>query len=64
LLGGEPAIQLVAGLAGLREMLFQLGAPGRLCFQGGVACWAAVWRRGTARLLLEMSRVRWRSTAL
>ena len=35
LLGAEPAIQLVAGLAGLRKLLFQLGAPGRLCFQGG-----------------------------
>ena len=33
LLGKEQAIQLVAGVAGLRELLFQLGAPGRLCFQ-------------------------------
>ncbi len=35
LLGGEPAIQLVAGLAGLGELRFQPGAPSRLLFQGG-----------------------------
>ena len=56
LLGGEPAIQLVAGLAGLRELLFQLGAPGRLCFQSG----RGLLGRGVGGvellvLLLEMS---------
>ncbi len=35
LLGAEPVIEFVAGLAGLGRLRFQFGALGRLCFRGG-----------------------------